>query len=88
MTASPAPLRLARAASATEEPYRSWAQATDLLRLVAEITVNIAKRNAGREMSALAVPCREGGPVNGPDDDADGEEMITACIRPTNGGVR
>ena len=65
-----------------EAPYGAWPEASDFLRLVAEITTNIAKRNAARRASALGVPCHGGGAVSRSDEEPDGAAMVTACIRP------
>lgn len=69
-------------AADAEAPHGSWSQATDFLRLVAEITTNIARRNAARQASAIGVPCHDGGAASRSDEEPDGAAMVTACIRP------
>jgi hypothetical protein len=78
-------LGLARTPPDTEAPYRSLAEATDFLRLVAEITANIATRNASDKESALGAPCHLGGGASASDDRPGGDGMSAACIRPAEG---
>lgn len=85
MPVAPLP-RLVRTVPA-EEPCRSWAEATDLLRLVAEISLNIARRKAVREGSALEKPSQVGGAASRSDNEADGDAM-TAISTGSTGGVR
>lgn len=84
----PATCALPAPTADAEAPYGSWPEASDFLRLVADITANIARRNAARQAIALGGACQPGGAASRSDEEPDGAAMVTACIRPAREAAR